>query len=91
LNRISGRTKKLKLLVRLEEQDACMNKAIAKLSDELFGHIELEEALKTEFFYYASEDPAFLEVCKLESDIKLFEFLIDKLLVFNIQAESEED
>jgi len=91
LNRISGRTKKLKLLVRLEEQDACMNKAIAELSEEIFGHIELEADLKTEFFYYASEDPKFLEVCKEESDIKLFEFLIDKLLAFNIQVESGED
>ncbi|WP_052172518.1 carboxypeptidase-like regulatory domain-containing protein [Psychroserpens jangbogonensis] len=91
LNRISGRTKKLKHLVRLEKQDACMDKAIAELSDELFGHIELEETLKMEFFYYASEDPKFLEACKLESDIKLFEFLIDKLLAFNIQVEGSED
>lgn len=91
LNRISGRTKKLKHLVRLEEQDACMEKAIAELSDQLFGHIELKEELKTEFFYYASEDPQFLEVCKLESEIKLFEFLIDKLLAFNLQVESTDD
>ncbi|WP_040247816.1 carboxypeptidase-like regulatory domain-containing protein [Psychroserpens mesophilus] len=91
LNRISGRTKKLKHIVRLEEQDACMNKAIAELSDELFGHIELDEALKREFFYYASEDPGFLDVCNLNSDIKLFEFLIDKLLAFNIQVESGKD
>lgn len=91
LNRISGRTKKLKHLVRLEEQDACMDKAIAELSDELFGHIELQEELKKEFFYYASEDPKFLEVCKQNSDIKLFEFLIDKLLAFNMQVESGED
>lgn len=91
LNRISGRTKKLKHIVRLEEQDACMNKAIAELSEELFGHIELDEALKTEFFYYASEDPEFLNVCNLENDIKLFEFLIDKLLAFHNQVESGED
>ncbi|MFK7783210.1 carboxypeptidase-like regulatory domain-containing protein [Psychroserpens sp.] len=91
LNRISGRTKKLKRLVRLEEQDACMDKAISNLSDDLFGHIELKEELKTEFFYYASEDPKFLETCKLESDIKLFEFLIDKLLAFHIQVASSDD
>jgi len=91
LNRISGRTKKLKNLVRLEEQDACMDKAIEEFSDELFGHIELVDELKTEFFYYASEDSKFLEVCKQESDIKLFEFLIDKLLAFNIQVESGND
>ena len=91
LNRISGRTKKLKHLVRLEQQDICMNKAIADFSEALFGHIELDEALKTEFFYYASEDPEFLEVCSLKNEIKLFEFLIDKLLTFNIQVESGED
>lgn len=91
LNRISGRTKRLKHLVRLEQQDICMNKAISELSEDLFGSIEIEEELKVEFFYYASEDPKFLEVCNLESDIKLFEFLIDKLLVFNIQSENGED
>ena len=91
LNRISGRTKKLKHIVRLEEQDACMNKAKAELSDELFGHIELDEELKTEFFYYASEDSEFLDVCNLQNDIKLFEFLIAKLLAFNTQVESDKD
>jgi hypothetical protein len=91
LNRISGRTKKLKRILRLEEQDTCMEKAISELSNELFGHIELETELKIEFFYYASEDPKFLEVCNLNSDIKLFEFLIDKLLAFNAQVESGED
>lgn len=87
LNRISGRTKKLKLLVRLEEQDDCMEKVIAEFSNELFGHIELEEELKTEFFYYASEDPEFLDICKQENDMKLFEFLIEKLLAFHIQSD----
>ena len=91
LNRISGRTKRLKQIVRLEEQDACMNKAKAELSDGLFGHIELDEELKNEFFYYASEDSEFLDICNLQNDIKLFEFLIAKLLAFNIQVESVED
>jgi len=90
LNRISGRTKLLKEQVRLEEQDVCMEKAKDELSDELFGHLELEEELKIIFFYYASDDPRFLEICQLENDIKLFEFLIEKLLAFHIQIEEED-
>jgi hypothetical protein len=91
LNRISGRTKTLKNLVRSEQENLCMNKAIAEFSDELFGHLELEDHLKMEFFYYASEDPKFLEVCELENDFELYQFLIDKLLAFNIQVESDKD
>lgn len=91
LNRISGRTKSLKNLVRTEQEDLCLNKAIAEFSDELFGHLELEENLKMEYFYYVSEDPNFLEVCKLENDFELYQFLIDKLLAFNIQVETGKD
>ena len=89
LNRISGRTKDLKNLVRLEQQDLCMNKAIAEFSDDLFGHLELEEELKSEFFYYASEDPKFLEVCQLDNDFILYQYLIAKLLAFHVQVQND--
>ncbi|WP_299228627.1 carboxypeptidase-like regulatory domain-containing protein [uncultured Psychroserpens sp.] len=91
LNKISGRTKRLKNLVRLEQQDTCMQRVNSEFSDDLFGDLDLEDHLKTEFFYYASEDPKFLELCKLNSDIKLFEFLAQKLLDFNNQVESTKD
>ncbi|MEY8847816.1 carboxypeptidase-like regulatory domain-containing protein [Psychroserpens sp. XS_ASV72] len=91
LNRISGRTKKLQQLVRLEQQDECMKKAMSDLSDELFGHIELDEALKVDFFYYASEDSMFLEVCQQNSELKMYEFLVQKLLSYSDDIEAEED
>ncbi len=91
LNRISGRTKKLETLVRLEQQDKCMHATISELSDNLFGHITIDDSLKTEFFYYASEDPEFLKICQQENDLKMYEFLVLKLLNFNEQSLTKTD
>jgi len=91
LNKISGRTKKLKLIVRLEQQDACMEMAKAEFSDDIFGNLELEESLKSEFFYYASEDPKFLDVCNRDNKLELFEFLVGRLINFNENVESVDD
>lgn len=91
LNRISGRTKKLQTLVRLEKQDECMNRAKSNLSEALFGAYEIEEELKIEFFYYASEDPKFAEICQLNNDMKMFEFLVEQLLKFNDNLEESKD
>lgn len=88
LNRISGRTKRLKSYVRLENLDDCMNNAKSEFSESLFGGFEIEEYQKRDFFYFASEDPNFLELCKSENPMDMFEFLVDKLV--NYQDNQEE-
>lgn len=79
LNRISGRTKKLKSAVKLEEQVDCMNKIKSEFSKLLFADYEIEEHLKIEFFYFVSEDPKFEMICKADNDFETYEFLIQKL------------
>jgi hypothetical protein len=91
LNRISGRTKKLKSAVKLEEQTNCMNKIKSEFSNLLFAEYQIEEHLKTDFFYYIAEDPEFENLCKADNDFETYEFLLQKLYANNIENTKSKD
>lgn len=82
LNAISGRTKMLKNQIKLERQDDCLGHIKAELSAIFFQSNELKESLRTEFFYYCSEDESFSDICKIKNDFKTLEFLEGKLVVY---------
>ncbi|WP_052466937.1 hypothetical protein [Psychroserpens damuponensis] len=79
LNRISGRTKKLKKAVKLEAQTACMNAIKSEFSSLLFKDYDIEDHLKIDFFYFVAEDPRFEALCKADNDFEIYEFLLQKL------------
>lgn len=79
LNRISGRTKRMKIGVRLQNQDACMTKTKSDFADLLFGDHNIEEHLIVEFFYYVSEAPEFMIICETKNSMTMYKFLIQKL------------
>ena len=83
LNKISGRTKKLKERVRVESNDVLMNSIKSRLSDDFFKVYILDETLRTDFFYFCSEDENFEKRCKEKSDIEVFEFLAEKYVAYN--------
>ena len=87
INGISGRTKKLKAYVKLEQLDVCLNRVKSNWSDILFKQESLEEIYKTEFFYFCQDDAQFEALCRMNDDFKTFEFLKEKLVRFksNIQ------
>ncbi len=91
LNRISGRTKEMKHWVRLEAQDVCMNRAKSDFSESIFGNLEIKEHLKTDFFYYASEDAKFMELCQQENQMAMFEFLVEKLINYQDNLDESKD
>ncbi|WP_299275761.1 carboxypeptidase-like regulatory domain-containing protein [uncultured Psychroserpens sp.] len=91
LNKISGRTKKLKRAVTLEKQDKCLKKVTEEFSDLLFENYDIEAHLKTAFFYYVSDDPKFLDLCKADNSLKTYEFLIQKLYSFNDTDDTSKD
>jgi len=91
INAISGRTKRLKKIIKLESQDLCMNATISEFSELLFRDEYLEASLQPEFFYFAAEDAQFLKLCKLDNEIQMFEFLKLKLEEFRAQRIVEED
>ncbi|MFC4723445.1 hypothetical protein ACFO5O_14005 [Geojedonia litorea] len=91
LNRISGRTKQLKLHVRLEALDTCMLRAKSEFSETLFGDLNIEDHLEMEFFYYVSEDPEFLEICKRDNAMEMYQFLVEKLVNYKENQSDVED
>jgi hypothetical protein len=82
LNRVTGRTKKLKSYVRLESKDVLLNRIKSRLTDNFFKIYYLDEKLRTDFFYFCSEDKNFENRCKGKSDIEVFEFLVEKIIEY---------
>lgn len=92
INGISGRTKKLKEHVRLEQLDQCLAKVKSNLSEIFFKDYALDESYRTEFFYFCSDDAQFALLCRDNNDFKTFEFLKEKLIEFksNMQTNTQE-
>ncbi|WP_460217989.1 carboxypeptidase-like regulatory domain-containing protein [Psychroserpens sp. MEBiC05023] len=91
LNKISGRTKKLKRAVLLEDQDNCVKKMASEFSEALFGGYNIESELRNGFFYYISEDPKALELCNENNSLKTYEFLLKKLYQFKDDTNISDD
>ena len=84
INGITGRTKKLKEQVKLEKLDDCLHKVKSNLSDMLFEEYPLDEIYRTEFFYFCSDDDQFYSLCRLNNNLRMFEFLVEQLLSFKM-------
>jgi len=82
LNKISGRTKKLKERVRLESNDVLLYSIKARLSEDFFATYPLDESLHPDFFYFCSDDENFKIKCAGRSDIEVFEFLAEKIIEY---------
>lgn len=82
INAISGRTKQLKLQVKLERADACLHKIKDRFQADLFSYYDLPEDKIAAFFYFCQDEPGFQNLCKNPEDIKTLQFLESKLLVF---------
>lgn len=91
LNKISGRTKKLKNIVRLDRIKDCIEHVKIEFSEILFEDLEYEEHKKMQFFYYVSDDPKFLELCRSDYSINMLEFLTEKLINYKNNLSENED
>lgn len=91
LNGISGRTKMLKNQVRLEWLEECLNSTKSNLSEFFFESNELIEELRTDFFYFCSEDSEFSSICQIKNDIRTLEFLKAKLEGFKANLQNKKE
>jgi len=91
LNKVTGRTKKLKERVRKEHNDVLLEKIKANLIEDFFITYPLDVLLRTDFFYFCSEDENFEKRCKDKSDIEVFEYLVEKITVYKANLKSKED
>jgi hypothetical protein len=88
LNRISGRTKKLKEIVALDDRDKCINRLRNDYESIIFEKDTLAENLRNEYFLFSQEDVNFLKLCEEKNEIKLLEYLQQKLKAYKKNRES---
>lgn len=91
LNAISGRTKMLKNQIRLERRDDLMYEIRRDLEVKLFELDHLPNERRNEFFYFCSEDEAFIQRCKVAGEIEILEMLLVKLQEFKDQLQTTKD
>lgn len=91
INAISGRTKKLKNIVKLERKEALMFNVKAKFSKDLFETNPLAEDDIMGYFYFVSDDENFTKICKNKSDLEILIFLKEKLIKYKAILNKEED
>lgn len=88
LNRISGRTKKLRNIVELDDRDKCINRLRRNYEAIIFETDSLEQNLRNEFFLFSQEDERFLGLCKEKNEMKLLEYLQEKLKAYRENSET---
>ena len=84
LNRISGRTKKLKGLVALDRKKTLIEKIELELSESFFRTHQLDTIYHKDFFYFLTDQPDFLERCRNTGKLEILHYLDQK---FNIYKE----
>ena len=89
LNRVSGRTKRLKNNIKVEKDKNILKHIKNVVGPELFKNKELEEDLRVEFYFYCSDDPDFYNSCTNRSDVEIMQFLDKKLTEFKKIISSE--
>ena len=89
INWISGRTKYLEEQIKREELEIALIEAKAKFSKLIFEDDTFSASLQNEYFYFCGDDPKFIEITDLGTDIKTLEFLKSKLEDFKIHIEND--
>ncbi|WP_353778814.1 carboxypeptidase-like regulatory domain-containing protein [Winogradskyella sp. 3972H.M.0a.05] len=82
LNKISGRTKKLKNRVKAERLNTFVLRIRDLYLEPLFENETFTEAQIAEFFYFCSDDDNFVTDCKTKDDITVLELLRMKLSTY---------
>lgn len=88
LNRISGRTKKLKAIVALDNQEKCINRLRREYEEAIFKSDTLAENLRNEYFLFCQEDSSFKSLCEENNDLKAIEFMQSKLITYRKNRET---
>lgn len=91
LNRISGRTKKLKEIVEISENDKCMKRLKSFYSESLFENEVLSEAQQNEYFYFCMDEENFNEICDRNDPIEVIPFLKQKLKAYKANLNSNKN
>ena len=88
LNKISGRTKKLRAIVALDDEERCIARLRREYEEAVFKIDTLADTLKNEYFLFCQEDEGFKTLCDENNDLKSIEFLQTKLKAYQKNRES---
>jgi len=91
LNRVSGRTKKLKAIVALDEKDKCMNRMRDFYSETLLENQELTKPQKADYFYFCMDDLKFKDICNRNDPSEVIPFLNEKLKTYKQNLNSKDN
>ena len=91
LNRISGRTKKLKAIVDLDERDKCRQAIKEEYGGAIFETEEFTEASKADYFYFCMDDENFKDICNRNDPTEILPFLKNKLIAYKVNLNSDKD
>lgn len=90
LNKITGRTKRLKQNLKIERDKNILKHIKKVIGPELFKYAELSQSLRPEFYYFCADDENFQRRCnKDKSDVEILQFLEEKLPEFKANIISE--
>ena len=91
LNKISGRTKKLKARVALDAKDKCIQKIKEEYSEAFFEAEKFTEASKADYFYFCMDDKNFRDICGRNDPTEILPFLKNKLKAYKVNLNSGND
>ncbi|MDA8531841.1 hypothetical protein N9K44_03065, partial [Flavobacteriaceae bacterium] len=82
LNKVTGRTKKLKRVAKFEKEKNILMYIKEVVGPELFKQEYLAEELHAEFYFFCSDDENFQLRCTNRSDVEILQYLQEKLIEF---------
>ncbi|WP_299113278.1 carboxypeptidase-like regulatory domain-containing protein [uncultured Winogradskyella sp.] len=91
LNKVSGRTKKLKAIVELDEKDKCMKRMRDFYSESIFDKEEFTEPQKADYFYFCMDDLKFKNICNRNDPSEVIPFFNEKLKAYKLNLNSKDD
>ena len=89
INAITGRTKRIKAQIKLENDDALLSRLKSDLSEDFFENNTLDEQHHVDFFYFVQEDPLFRQKCG-SSNLEALMFFKLKLEQYNQNLSEKE-
>lgn len=89
MNAINGRTKKLKEIVKLENDDALLARLKNDLAEDFFATNPLDKKYHADFFYFVQEDKDFRSSCS-KSNLEALEFFKIKLEQYNKNRQEQD-
>lgn len=91
LNKISGRTRKLKAIVDLSEKDKCMKRMRDFYLKIILDKEHFSNSQKADYFYFCMDDSNFKTICERNDPSEVIPFLNEKLSAYKQNLQSKDD